>query len=142
MSSIKDPSTLTRTFLAVSRDSKVLNRLYTEREQRKLLSYPEAKLLVVDDLNRVKALATTARSNQGWSSKVAEAKLNLCNKYIPKIQKLSASDTGVILYELEKDINISKADGSALHAERMELFYFIRAAIEELSLFATDGGQQ
>lgn len=142
MSSLKDPSALTRTFLAVSRDSKVLNRLYTEREQRKLLSYPEAKLLIVDDLNRVKALAAAARSNQGWSSKVAEAQLNLCNKYIPKIQKLSASDTGVLLFELEKDINSSRTEGSSLHSERMSLYRFLCAACEELSLFATEGGQQ
>lgn len=135
MSAIKDPSLVNRSVLSISRDSKVIYRLYVEREHRKNFSFSEAKALIIDDLKQIKASATNSLSSAGWSSKVAEAHVAILSKYIPKLIKLPPNDASVLEFELNRDIESSSNEGGSIHDERMKLFYHLSAVIRELSLF-------
>jgi hypothetical protein len=135
MPTLKDPSIFTRPMLHINRDSKTLARLYNERESRKDMSWPEAKVLVCDELKRMKEESSTIGPNAGFSRVVADAHIAILNKYLPKIQKSAPEDATQIKYELSQDIK-NDTSGPALLPEKMKVFYVIDGAINDLSKFS------
>lgn len=135
MAQLNDTSALSRPISKISHDSKLLNRLLMEKEQRRSMSFPEAKALIIDELKRTKEQLSSVSETSGWGFKVARAKIDVINKHIPAIQKFKPEDYDAIAYALAQEIASSHAAESCLHQELMQVFYIISAAYTELNAF-------
>ena len=135
MAQINDSSTLSRPVSKISRDSKLLNRLLMEREQRRSMSFPEAKALIIDELKRTKEQLSSISENSGWSYKVARAKIDVINKHIPAIQKFKPEDYTSVSYSLAQEIASSLDSNSSMRQELQSLYFVLTAAYTELNAF-------
>ena len=135
MSTISDPSTIKKSNLFICRSSKLLGNIISDIMFAKETSFSEAKILIVEHFKKLKKDAEAVTSS-GHPRNVANLQIEILNKYIPKLQKITPDSLGVTRSEITKDIELSLNEGViSKHEARLPIYVSLAKAIDDLILF-------
>lgn len=135
MSTISDPSAIKKSNLFICRSSQLLGNILSDIMFAKETAFSEAKILFVDHFKKMKKDAESVTSS-GHPRNVANLQIEILNKYIPKLQKITPDSLGIVRSEVTKDIELSLREGvSTKHEARLSVYIPLAKAIDDLTLF-------
>lgn len=135
MSTITDPSTIKKPNSFICRSSKVLGNIILSKMYEQETSFSEAKLLLCESLKKQKKDAEAITSS-GHPRNVAQLQIEILNKYIPKLQKVTPDNLNNLRLEVSTDIDLSYREGSSSrHEVKMPLYLTVLNFLDDLTMF-------